>query len=520
VIYLTGFMGSGKTSVGRVLASRLGVPFVDLDERRAGAARAAVPEIFRLAGEEAFRALERKALFELATEGAPCVVATGGGLPVDPRNRRVMKASGVVVHLGASFETIRGRIPGGDGRPLWAGDVRSLHRSRARAYGDADLELDTDHLTVEEVARGIEASLPRFSPRVGVILEDRPYPVYIGKGVFTDVLSLVRRFSEPEGVFALVDANVLRLHGEAVKQALGNAPHALMAVPPGEGSKSLPFLEQVLSEMFAHRVNRQWVCLAIGGGVTGDLAGFAASVFMRGIPVVQVATTLLAQVDSAIGGKTAVNTAFGKNLVGTFHQPLFVLSDGAFINTLEPAQVRSAMAEVVKYGIVMDEPLFSIVENGPPFDREKIVEMCARDKARVVALDEREGGLRRILNFGHTLGHAVELAGGFEPSHGAAVCAGMYFAVWLSRELGVIEDRAMTRISRLLRKWAYPLEELDFPHPDRIDGALASDKKFEGEGIHFVLTPGVGDVTVKKITSSQILGAYGRFVRESAEGLR
>jgi len=519
VIYLTGFMGSGKTSVGRVLASRLNLPFVDLDERMAEAVRAPVPEIFRFAGEEAFRALERKALFELATEGAPCVVATGGGLPVDPRNRRVMKASGVVVHLGASFETIRGRIPGGDGRPLWAGDVRSLHRSRARAYGDADLELDTDHLTVEEVARGIEASLPRFSPRVGVILEDRPYPVYIGKGVFTDVLSLVRRFSEPEGVFALVDANVLRLHGEAVKQALGNAPHALMAVPPGEGSKSLPFLEQVLSEMFAHRVNRQWVCLAIGGGVTGDLAGFAASVFMRGIPVVQVATTLLAQVDSAIGGKTAVNTAFGKNLVGTFHQPLFVLSDGAFINTLEPAQVRSAMAEVVKYGIVMDEPLFSIIENGPPFDREKIVEMCARDKARVVALDEREGGLRRILNFGHTLGHALENATGYAVLHGEAVGAGMLFASWLSRKRGILPGDHYERIRQVIGRLGIVPRGLTLPDVREVGEALALDKKGAGEGVHFVLTPSIGGVSVEKLSEIEVLEAYRGFADEYARGL-
>lgn len=519
MIYLTGFMGSGKTSVGRVLASRLGVPFVDLDERIAGAARAAIPEIFRLAGEESFRALERTALFELASEGGPCVVATGGGLPVDPRNRKVMKASGVVVHLNASFETIQGRIPVGDGRPLWAGDVRSLHESRARAYGDADLAVDTDLLTVEEVARRIEASLPRFSPRVGVILEDGPYPVYLGKGVFADVLSLVRRFKEPEGVFALVDANVLRLHGEAVGQALGNVPHALMAVPPGEGSKSLPFLEQVLSEMFAHRVNRQWVCLAVGGGVTGDLAGFAASVFMRGIPVVQVATTLLAQVDSAIGGKTAVNTAFGKNLVGTFHQPLFVLSDEAFLRTLEPAQVRSAMAEVVKYGVVMDEPLFSFIENGPPFDREKIVEMCARDKARVVALDEREGGLRRILNFGHTLGHAVEKATGYAVLHGEAVGAGMLFASWLSRRRGILPGDHYERIRQVIGRLGIVPPGLTLPGVREVGEALALDKKGAGEGVHFVLTPSIGGASVEKLSEIEVLEAYRGFADEYARGL-
>lgn len=519
MIYLTGFMGSGKTSVGRVLASRLSLPFVDLDGRIAGSARAQIPEIFRCAGEEAFRALERRALVELASAGSPCVVATGGGVPADPRNRRVMKASGVVIHLGASFETLRGRVRVESGRPLWDGDARFLHRSRARAYEDADLTVDTDLLTVEGVACRVEASLPRFSPRVGVILEDGPYPVYLGEGVFGHVLALVRRFLEPEGVFALADENVLEHHGASVAQALENVPHALMAVPSGEGSKSVAFLEKVLSEMFARRVNRQWVCLAIGGGVTGDLAGFAASVYMRGIPVVQAATTLLAQVDSAIGGKTGVNTAFGKNLVGTFHQPLLVLSDAAFLHTLEPAQVRSALAEAVKYGVVMDEPLFAYLENGPPFDYEKVVELCSCDKARVVGLDEREGGLRRVLNFGHTLGHALEKATGYAVLHGQAVGVGMLFASWLSRQRGILPEAHYRRISQVIGRLEIVPSSLALPGVREVGEALALDKKGSGQGVHFVLTPSIGDVSVEKLSEIEVLEAYRGFADEYARGL-
>jgi 3-dehydroquinate synthase len=271
--------------------------------------------------------------------------------------------------------------------------------------------------------------------------------------------------------------------------------------------------------MLSLRVNRQWVCLAVGGGVTGDLAGFAASVYMRGIPVVQAATTLLAQVDSSIGGKTAVNTKFGKNLVGTFYQPLFVLSDTAFLATLDPAQMRSAMAEVIKYGVIMDAPLFEYIENGPPFDYQKIVTMCSRDKARVVGLDEREGGLRRILNFGHTLGHAVEKSTDYTVLHGLAVGVGMLFASWLSRERNLLPDVEYQRIRRVILREGVVPEGLSLPPEKEVARAMALDKKAAGKGVHFVLTPSIGDVSVQKLSEIEVMEAYKGFADGYARGL-
>jgi 3-dehydroquinate synthase len=312
---------------------------------------------------------------------------------------------------------------------------------------------------------------------------------------------------------------VLRLHGPALEQALGQCLSGVMPVPSGEDSKSMDFLNRVLSRMFTLRVNRQWVCLAVGGGVTGDLAGFAASVYMRGIPVVQAATTLLAQVDSSIGGKTAVNSEFGKNLVGTFHQPLFVLSDTAFLHTLDPAQIRSAMAEVIKYGIIMNEPLFRTIENGPPFDYQKIVTMCSRDKARVVSLDEREGGLRRILNFGHTLGHAVEKATGYTILHGEAVAVGMLFASWISRERGILRGTDFNRIATVIAREGIIPTGLQLPAVQEVGQAMAMDKKGAGKGVHFVLTPSIGDVSVEKLSEIEVLESYRGFMDEYARGL-
>lgn len=519
MIFLTGFMGSGKTSVGRRLAERLGRPFIDIDDEVCAGTGKTVRDIFSCAGEAAFRVLERRALREAALRGAGAVVATGGGLPVDPSNRAVMKACGYVVHLSAGFETLAGRVPADASRPLWDDGAQALLAERTPAYEDADVTVRTDGLSILETTEAVARHVEALRTPVPVLTPSSPYPVFIGRGIFGDVRRLVLRHTRPEGLFLVVDEQVMAHHGPLVRSALPACRHAVATVPPGESSKSFDVLKGILDKMFAARVNRGWVCLAVGGGVTGDLAAFAASIFMRGIPVVQVPTTLLAQVDSSIGGKTGIDVGQGKNLVGTFHQPLLVLSDAAFLDTLDPVQVKDAMSEVVKYGIIMDPGLFEYLETAGTLDLETVVGMCARDKALVVGRDEREGGLRRILNFGHTLGHAIEQAHGYGLSHGRAVCAGTYFAAWLSREMGLTDARDTERIFRVARKWSYPREELPYPHQDRINGALAMDKKASGPGIDFVLTTGIGGVTVKNLTSSQILGAYGRFVRESAEGL-
>jgi 3-dehydroquinate synthase len=520
MIFLTGFMGAGKTSVGRRLAERLGRPFIDIDEVISSKTQSSVGEIFERSGEEAFRALERSALLDIAGRDTDAVVATGGGLPVDPVNRSIMKACGHVVHLHADFETLATRVPEDSSRPLWNEHARTLLLERTPAYEDADHTIPTDGLSVQEVVAMAAGLVRSLRPPVPVLVPASPYPVYIGEGIFGDILKYTTRHLRPEGVFLIVDEQVMAHHGDSIQSCLTRVRNAMVTVPSGEASKSFDFLLKTLDEMFAAQVNRQWMTMAVGGGVTGDLAAFASSIFMRGIPVVHVPTTLLAQVDSSIGGKTGIDVRQGKNLVGTFHQPLMVLSDVHFLSSLENAQIRDAMAEVVKYGVIMDGPLFEYLETADGHDFGKIVTLCTRDKASVVGKDDREGGLRRILNFGHTLGHAIEHAHGYKTSHGKAVSAGMYFAVWLSRELGLIQLKEVDRIFRVIRKWTYPPEELCFPQPDMIGSALATDKKSVLGGIHFVLTPGVGDATVKKLTSSQILGAYGRFIRESEGGLR
>jgi len=519
MIFLTGFMGSGKSSVGRRLADTLGRPFIDLDEYVSTKSCSSINEIFACAGEHAFRMMERQALLDVALEGSDAVVATGGGLPVNPLNRQVMKACGTIVFLKTSFENLAERVPEDSGRPLWNEKARSLLLERTPAYEDADYILDTSGKTIPEVTEEIGRLALRASEQTAVLVPEHPYPVYMGRGIFPDIRRYIRRHIHPEGILAVVDEQVYLHHGDLVRNALSGMRSHIITIASGESSKSFPSVMKVLDDMFAIQANRQWMCLAIGGGVTGDMAAFAASIFMRGIPVAQVPTTLLAQVDSSIGGKTAIDVKQGKNLVGTFHQPLFVLSDTGFLDTLDARLMQDAMAEVIKYGIIMDKELFENLESADQPDYASIVRMCTRDKAHVVSRDEREGGLRRILNFGHTVGHAIELSQDYQCSHGRAVAAGMYFTVWLSHELGLIDVKDMERISRLIRKYTYSIQDIEYPQPGKIEGALSLDKKNTQEGIHFVLTQAIGGVTVKKLTGSQILGAYGRFIRECEECL-
>jgi len=515
MIFLTGFMGSGKTAVGRVLALHLKRPFIDLDAYIVAKSGRSIANIFACAGEPAFRVLEHEALVEVTNGSRKAVVATGGGLPIDGANRAIMKSGGHIVYLKASFDTLISRIPEDPGRPLWNQQAHELLKARKPAYEDADVVVDTDGMSIREVAQEVSRLVANLRDPLPVLVPGAPYPVYIGSGIFKDLKNMLARHVRPEGVFIIVDEQVHAHHHRLIRSAVKGLPHHIMRIPSGERVKSSPFLGRILEEMLSAQVNRHWICMAIGGGVTGDLCAFASSIFMRGIPVVQVPTTLLAQVDSGIGGKTGINLDQGKNLVGTIHQPRFVLSDVDFLATLDPDLIRGAMAEVVKYGIIMDARLFEYLEKARTVDYEKVVAMCSADKAAVVSADEREGGRRRILNFGHTVGHAIERVLNYEVSHGRAVAAGMLFASWLSCELGLLKGSDLGRIRSLVKRFTSTGAGTVLPEPRQIEAAMALDKKGTGSGVHFVLTPGIGDATVKYLTSSEILGAYGRYIHGS-----
>ncbi len=328
---------------------------------------------------------------------------------------------------------------------------------------------------------------------------EQSYRVLISPGLRFSLGRELAALNLPERVFIISDRRVARLYGNEVEGVLkeaGGRP-ALLVVPPGERAKSWPVVQRLAKELLAHGADRQTPLLALGGGVVGDLTGFLASIFLRGVPFVQVPTTLLAMVDAAIGGKTAINLPEGKNLLGTFHQPRLVLTDPEFLGTLPPKERLNGLAEILKHGFIRDPDLLSGLEKARPRlfqDREilsDVIYRAAAIKAEVVSADEREADQRRILNFGHTLGHALEAASRFRLSHGQAVAWGMLAALELSVRLTGLSREDAAYGQRLIRGFGLARRPPRV-NPEAVLAALPMDKKREGQTLVFVLLQDLG----------------------------
>jgi 3-dehydroquinate synthase len=333
---------------------------------------------------------------------------------------------------------------------------------------------------------------------------DASYRLVIEPGLRQRLGGLLKAFPFPPQVAVVSDRRVARLHGAAVLASLTAAGFApiLLTTPPGERAKTWAVVQRLARELLARGAHRRTPVIALGGGVVGDLTGFLASIFMRGLDFIQVPTTLLAMVDAAIGGKTAINLPEGKNLVGTFHQPRLVVIDPEFLATLPLAERLNGLAEVLKAGFIRDRGLLDSLAAAPTglFRQEAALSdtifRAAAIKAQVVAVDEREGDLRRILNFGHTLGHGLEQASRFKVPHGRAVAWGMVAALTLSERCAGLDPVEAERGRRLIRECGLcrPLPPLD---PGEVMAALLRDKKRQESGVPFVLLSRLGEAVVR-----------------------
>ncbi|MHB8069261.1 MAG: 3-dehydroquinate synthase [Desulfobaccales bacterium] len=333
---------------------------------------------------------------------------------------------------------------------------------------------------------------------------DQSYRILIDPGLRLRLPQLLVSLNFPRRCFVVTDTRVGSLYGDQVATVLKEADYSptLLTVPRGERAKTWPVAQRLARELLALGADRGSLCIALGGGVVGDLTGFLASIFMRGVPFIQVPTTLLAMVDAAIGGKTAINLPEGKNLLGTFHQPRLVIIDPQFLRTLPGSQRRNGLAEVIKHGFIQDPDLLSRLEQGTARifrDEAELTEMIHRAaaiKAKVVAADEREGGLRRILNFGHTLGHALEQASHFRLPHGEAVAWGMLAALRLSEKITGLPPSAAARGRQLIRQTGLARRTLDLD-PQTILEALPLDKKRQEGRLIFVLLRRLGEPVIQ-----------------------
>lgn len=490
MIILVGFMGAGKTTVGQLLAEKTNSRFVDADEeleRRAGKLIAA---IFEDEGEERFRALEAATVASLLAQ-EPGVLSLGGGALEDPATRSLLSLSGAtVVHLDVSTDEALARVGGDPGRPMLAlNDVPELAERRRRGYLEAsDLSVIVDGRCPAEVADAIQSASE--TPRVDALVGGVRRPVYVGRGSIA-LLGYLPAVRGAEKAFVITHTS-LEDHAAAVLETLPGETH-LLTVPEGESSKSIETASALfagLSEAAAHRHD---LVIGVGGGVVTDLAGFVASTYNRGMPVVHVPTTLLGMVDAAIGGKTGVNLPSGKNLVGTFHQPAAVVCDTSFLATLPAPEFSAGLAEVAKYGFIAQPDLLDVLEGGIDKVHEGIDDVVlasARIKCDVVGRDEKEASLREILNYGHTFGHAIEVSGGYGSiRHGEAVSLGMMAAAHLAHVLGRLDENSVDRHRTVLEAVGLPVRAtLDI---DELERAWVRDKKYRG-AVRFVLLSRLG----------------------------
>lgn len=510
-VVLYGFMGAGKTAVGEELARRLGWPFVDTDrlvEQRAGKP---VARIFDEDGEPGFRALEREAVRE-AARLRPAVVACGGGAVLDPVNAELLRSCGHMVWLRAQLSSVLARASSDD-RPLLRGDARgraaALLEERTPRYRElADVVVDTDGLAVQEVAwRVLDQVAARETRTATVAVPGGSYPVRVGEGVLPLVGVELSRMGVRRAAL-LTHPRLWRLYGRSLEDALRGwgVQVVPVLVPAGERSKSLATASRVYGELAAGQLDRGGAVLALGGGVVGDLGGFVAGTYMRGVRFVQLPTTLLAQVDASVGGKAAVNVkARGgrgpvRNLVGVFWQPQAVVADVATLKTLPGRELRSGLAECVKHGAIRDAGLLDWT------DRElegllrrradRLVELVARNvavKAEVVACDEREStGAREVLNFGHTVAHALEAATGYRAYlHGEAVAVGMVAEARIGVRVGLTDASVPEAVEAVLRRAGLPTRL-----PEVSAGVLVEfmrlDKKARAGKLRFSLVERLG----------------------------
>ncbi len=333
---------------------------------------------------------------------------------------------------------------------------------------------------------------------IPVRVENGGYEAHVGSKLLDQIGEIVSEHLSPTRCAIISDTTVAQLFGDRVEQSLASAGYkpTIIAIAPGEKSKSLAQVGEICDRMTAAGLDRSSFLVALGGGVVGDIAGFVAAIYHRGIPYVQVPTTLLAQVDSSIGGKTAVNTAAGKNLIGAVHHPVLVISDVDLLRTLPPRELNQGFAEVIKHAIIRDAEFFDSLEH---FDRQtgdfdSLVRRNVEIKAEFVALDERdENGRRALLNFGHTVGHAVEQAGDYsELLHGEAVSLGIVAACDISVRKAGLPESQRKKIVSLLGRYDLPTRLPPNISRDKILRALPFDKKFEQGQVRFVVTPGIG----------------------------
>ena len=512
--FLYGPSGSGKSSLGKELAQNLKLDFHDLDAEIETRADKSIATIFADEGESGFRIREKQMLQEVvATRHG--VIALGGGALLDPENKALVSREGVVLCLTAPLETLLERLHQEHDRPLLEGERREemlrLLEERSDHYDSFPRRLDTGDLILEEAVREAQIVLGAFRIQ-GMGLG---YDVRVKPGSLEDIGASLRERGLLGPIVVVSDKNVGRLYSGRVGASLRktNYEEHGMLFPAGEVNKTIETVMQLWDGFARARMERKSTVIALGGGVVGDLAGFAAATFLRGVPWVNVPTSMLAMVDACVGGKTGANLPQGKNLIGAFHAPSLVLVDPETLSTLPGIELRNGLAEAVKTGLIGDPVLFKLCEEGwgaVLSNLEEIVCRALAVKIKIIEQDPYEAGLREVLNLGHTVGHAVEVVSDFKVHHGEAVAIGMVAEARLSQHLGLAEEGLVERLVSALQGINLPVEVPEGLDRNSLVAAMMMDKKRTGGNLRFSLPVRAGEVkTGVEIDATEVMELLG-----------
>ncbi len=511
-IFLYGPPGAGKSSVGKALAERLRLPFLDLDLEIEKFADRTIPQIIA-EGELVFRDFETATLKRVVNE-SPRVIALGGGALLRAENRRCAEEHGQVVLLEGKIETLIERLQEDQNqRPLLTGDLneklQALVEERRDHYNSFAIRVSPSGQSVREFQKTPEQIALEIQQKLGLLcvysVDGKMYDVIVQSGGFDSLGALLRGRNLGNPVAVIADETVANIYAESAAKSIewvGYQVHKI-SFPAGENSKKIDTIMKLWGEMLNIGLDRKSTVVALGGGVTGDLAGFAASAFMRGINWVGVPTTLLAMVDSSLGGKTGFDLPEGKNLIGSFHSPKLVLADPQLLATLPETELISGMAEVAKHGIISDPELFYLCQRGLNWIKDNLEEVVKRAmtvKIKIIEEDPYEKGVRASLNLGHTVGHAIELVSHFRFRHGEAVAIGMVAEAKLAERLAVASRGLSDAVAEALLVLGLPIQiPKELPREELIR-AMQKDKKKSNKVVRFALPAEIGRVELVDVT--------------------
>jgi len=520
-LILIGFMGSGKDCVGKELARRTGLTFFSTDEMIELVEKRTINDIFERNGEPYFRRLEKKILNSIK-DLKNVVIATGGGMVIDPQNRKKLAQIGTVVHLVVNAVTIKQRLQDDGSRPLLRqpGALEKLLTERQGIYDFAHINLNTINKSPAQIANELLVQIDIPEPRkisikprrVTVRAPSSTYNVIIGSGLLGEIHNYLPY--QPRHCAIISNPLVATLFLQPLESTLKTAGMDLLPIiiPDGERYKNLKTVNGIYNTLLEHHFDRSDLIIGLGGGVITDIAGFVAATLKRGCRLIQLPTTLLAQVDASVGGKTGVNHPSGKNLIGSFYQPDLVCADVSILNTLPEREFRNGIAEVIKMAIIRDANLFNLLEEEhhrimarDPKLLVRIVERCVRLKQVIVQADEREiSGLRALLNFGHTLGHLYETASQYRQlKHGEAIAIGMAQEIQISRFVNGLSENDSRRIVDLIAAFGLPIKySKQLPVSQFLD-ILHQDKKARNSKLRLPLIKSIGTSNIKELEWTQ-----------------